>query len=259
MIHLLHEWQDLAGAFIGAFSAFAVWWIAEKFKKYNERNDNLYYLQKAIIDQMNTILETRRTIDNFLHEKLDKILTEKKLTSANTYTIDQAFFPLFSTRPLNDEILKIASGSVYIDNKVSKAYNMSQDLPHMIEDLRRQFEATLYLNKEMVFGKLNSPGNQSDLYLKHISAYKNIIEEQILKTNIPIYLKVLTESLVPIEEMRDIGIIRWYLKFAAKYKFFLTRKDFKKAVNDTAKNMEHYFQQLVEERLEQIEKEYSSK
>ncbi len=257
-IEKIKEWQDLIGAFIGAFSAFALWWIAGKYTRHIERKDDVYFIQKAIVDQMNTLLETKRTLSLFIDDKLTKFLLDEEKETNSVYLLDMAFFPLFSTRPLGEEFQKKTTGSGFIDNKILRAYAVSQDLPHIIEDMRKQFDSTLNLNKEMVFNKFNSPTVQKALYLKHLGSYKENAVSQMMNNNIPIFLKVLTECLVAVEELRDNGILKWKWKFDCKFRFYWTRKAFEEDKNKTFDRIENYFSPIVHERLQKIEIDYKN-
>ncbi len=254
----IREWQDLIGAFIGAFSAFFLWWVSERYTRYIQRKDDIYFIHKCIVDQVNTLLETKRTLSLFVDDKLTKFLLDEEKETDNAYLVDMAFFPLFSTRPLVEEFQKKTTGSGFIDNKILRAYAVSQDLPHIIDDIRKQFDSILNLNKEMVFGKFNTPSIQRASYLKHLVNYKETTVNQMINTNIPIFLKLLTECLVAIEDLRDRGILKWKLKFDSKFHFYWNKKSFEDDRNKTFDRIENYFLPIVKERLRKIDIDYKN-
>jgi hypothetical protein len=252
---LLHEWQDLIGAILGASAAFFVWYFAEKYKQRREFNEKLYYIHRLLIDQINSVIDTQETIERFLDQKLGFLIDHQRIEGENEYSVDTAFFPLFSTRGLNSDIHRESSGSAYIDNKMMWAYKISQDLPLMIEDLRGQFHETLKFNKEICFNKLNSPKLQRGIYLSQLSQYREVLKREVLGHNVPTFLKVLTEALVPLVELREIGLLRWNLRFGGHFKYFKNKDDFSRFRKNGYDRLENFFEAKVKEQLTSFQKE----
>ncbi len=243
-------WQDLIGAIIGASAPFILWWFAGKYSRYNRRKEDLYYLHRTIADQINTLLDTRDTITKFINEKLTQLIDKPRPENDTQYSVDLAFFPLFSSHPLGDDVHVKSTGSGYVDNKIARAYKLSKDLPYIIDDLRRQFKETLDFNREISFNKLNPPPFQRASYLKDVSEYRKVLITEMLQQNIPISLKILSEALVSIVELREIGLTRWKLKFDTRYRFYLTKSKQRTAAEKTYENIDSYLKPKVTKQLE---------
>ncbi len=252
LIAFLYQWQDLLGAMLGAFAAFMVWFISEVHRRYQRRQEYMVFLHRSIVDQANLILDSERTIKDFITNKLSVLLAEPRDEGEGTYTVDRAFFPLFSTRNMSEKVLEMSTLSGYLDNKVMRAYSLSQDFPHIIDDIKRQFEDTLHLNKEMAFGKLNPPAIQRQHYLIGLASYRESVRADMLSRNFPVFIKLLVECLISIEEMQRLGVLRWRFKFDPRYKFYLTRASFRKALSENQERMRLYFEPLVSKRINEL-------
>lgn len=218
----------------------------------NQKKDNLYYLERILTDQINLIVDIKRTINDFI-PRIDNLINAINSNPDTAYSADNVFFPLFSSRSLPDEINKIKSGSGYIDNKINRDYHMSKDLPHMINDLRLQLEKTIEKNDKIAFEKLNPPKEQKDQFRRNITEYKLLINRDILGKNIPLYLTTLSETIVAVRELRKIGIIRWKLRFDPKYNFFVNKNKYLENINLLHDNMDKFFKKDTEILLEKIE------
>lgn len=254
LIKIVYKWQDLIGAIIGASAAFLLWWFAEKYQQHRKRKQDLYYLHRIIADQINNLMDIRDTIKKFVEEKLHYLIDTPRLEKETQYSVDIAFFPLFSAHPLSDDIHTRSTGSAYVDNKLARAYKTSKDLPHVIDDLRQQFKETLNFNKEISFNKLNPAGEQRNNYLGHLKEYRKVLRSEMLEQNIPTFLKILTEALVSISELREVGLLRWKLKFDTRYRFYLNKSKQKIASEKTFEEIEKYFESKVSEQLKNLDK-----
>jgi hypothetical protein len=248
-----YKWQELIGAIIGILGSFILWWSAQKYTDYAKRRENLYYIEKSLIDQIISLIENHKTIKSFIDEKLNKLINEPRNESGQQYSVDVAFFPLFSIRSLGADFTKISTGSGYIDNSLIRVYGLSNDLPHIIEDCRRQFDKVLSFNQEISFNKLNDPLPQRQNYISNLINYRNTLTKEILENNIPIFLKNLTESLILIQELRTIGVWRWKWRFDNKYKFYWKNETYLKDKLTTFDNIDKYFEVRIKEKLATFE------
>ncbi len=253
MDNFIYKWQEIIGAIIGASTPFVLWWFAEKYRQYREKKEYLYYLERLLVDQINTIIDVRNTIEAFINERLEKITTSiKSSTGSSAYSVDFAFFPMFSIRSLNDGIHIKTTASNYIDNKIGQAYKLSNDMPFIFDDLRRQFSQTTEMNKEISFNKLNSPDAQRDFHLTNLNEFKEIVKRDILNKNIPLYLKHLMEARVSLNELSRIGILRWRLRFDPRFQFFLRGKDYQRAKDEVYDKIESFFEKKVQKSLTEL-------
>lgn len=250
----LITWQTLAGAFIGAMTPLFILFIKEKHDEKKARKEYLYYLERLIVDQLNMIVEVRNTTQRFLNVKIERLLANIERNPDTAYSVDSTFFPLFSVRELPEDIHKKTSGSGYIDNLVGKAYSLSNDLPHIIADVRLQLRDTLEQNQKIAFGRLNTPEVQKEQYKRNILEFTEMIENEILAINIPIYIKKFAETLVAVREKNKISSVRWKIRFDPRWKFYINKPDYLTAKEKYIDQMESYFRpevlKLINEALE---------
>src|SRR3989344_5040157 len=184
----LSSWQGLIGSFVGASAPFLLWRFAENYREKRETKQYLYYLQRMIVDQINLLNDADNTIKNFINSKIDIFLSRIDENPTTAYSVNTVFFPLFSVRPLPDNVNARSSGSGYIDNKIAKVYALSKDFPHIIDDARLQLKDTLEKNEKISFGKLNSPEVQKVQFKENIEEYKKMVKDEIIDKNFPLYL-----------------------------------------------------------------------
>ena len=247
----LFKWQTLIGAAIGAAAPFGLWWFSVWRQKAGTWKEDALYLNKAIADQVNLIIEIRSATKRFLDTKLTPLI-ERTEKETGAYSVGLAFFPLFSARGLSDEFIRKSTRSSYLDNKLANIYRLSQDLPHIIEDMRTQFHETLKFNKEIAFGKLNSADAQRIMHLDNLREYKRVLEDEFLKHNLPIFLKNTVEGLVGVTEIREIGVLGWRLKFDARYQFFVDSESYRKERETTFERIEKYFESAVKKQIAEL-------
>ncbi|HTK33180.1 MAG TPA: hypothetical protein VL335_01385 [Candidatus Paceibacterota bacterium] len=202
-------WQDLIGAMIGAASPFVLWWVAYKYEQRRKYYNQLYGIDRMIIDQINLIGEMRNTISTFLDKKIPELISNINAEKTGAYYVGPAFIPLFSIRPLTDNLSEITTKSGYVDNKLAHCYKLSKDIPFIIDDVRRQFDYTLEINEKLSLAKLNSAEVQKQSYVDQLNEFSKVMKKEILETNIPIYLRLLAKTSVAVTQLRQDGILRW--------------------------------------------------
>jgi hypothetical protein len=249
---IAYKWQAFVGAIIGASAPFILWWFAETYRQRRARKEYLYYLEKLLVDQINMINDVKRTIEFFISKRLVELIDNIKANASEAYSLDQAFFPLFSVRALSNEIHSNTTGSVYIDNKVMESYKFSKDIPFMVDDLRQQFTQLLQTNREIGIRKLNPPSIQRQSYIENIEEFRKAVRRDMLEKNIPIYLKKLVETRVALNELSRIGLRTWRLRFDPKYRFYWRKRDFEEARNRSFDNIENFFKARVKYELGKI-------
>lgn len=252
-ISFLDRWQDLVGALIGAFSAFAVWWIAKRVDDKEKNIQNLVYLERLLVDQLNSVNEARNTLSLFIKGNLQELINNIGKNPPAAYSVDFTFVPLFPVRLIDEAVQRIQTKSGYIDNKIARAYKMSHELSHSIADMRRQFDETVETNKSISFNKLNNPVDQKQAYKRNIEGFRDLITRDILNKNFPIYLKVIAEARVALEEFSNLGKRKWRYKYDLRYKFYLTKADYLIAKEKFYKEMDNHFAPRVQELLRQLD------
>ncbi|MBU1557552.1 hypothetical protein KKC45_01165 [Patescibacteria group bacterium] len=252
---IIFNWQTLLGAVIGASAPFLLWWFTEVFIRRRRNKEDLYYLEKVVVDQINLLSDIEMTIERFLTLKVKELINNINDTPPESYSADTAFFPLFSTRPLPYDVVRKSSGSGYLDNKIAKAFSLSEDFPHIIKDLRHQFEDTLNRNEKMAFNKLNSPEVQKEQFKINVQVYEKVVREDMLGKNIPMYFKKLTETLVAIRQKSKMSSIGWKIKFDPRWRWYpyLSKKSYFEARAKVMDKMDIHFKPEVDKILKEIE------
>lgn len=215
----------------------------------------MYYLERLLVDQINYLLQSKKTIRHFINTNLETLINDIKSRGEKEFSIDYAFFPLFSVIPINDDIHKINTRSGYIDNKIAKTNQLSREIPQIIKDSRDQFNSTIEINRNLALSKVNPPTTQKNDYIENINNFKKMIEEDLLGQNFSTYLLVLTQTREALNEFRKIGLRKWRLKFDPKYRFFINKKQYGKAKDETFNKIEKYFEQRVQERVSEYEQQ----
>jgi len=231
---------------------FLLWWIAEKYRQSRERKEYLYYLERVLVDQINMINDADQTIRTFLEEKLGELLNNIQSNPSEVYSVDQAFFPMFSLRSLGEEVHLRTTKSSYVDNKIGQSYKLSKDMPLIADDLRRQFSQAIEINKEISFSKSNAPGPQRKMYISNIESFREAVTRDMLEKNIPIYIKTLVETRVALNSLAKMGLRKWRWQFDPRFRFFITQKAYKEAAASNYEKMSAYFVAEVEKQLLEI-------
>ncbi len=227
---------------VGSAVTFFATWLFDKIKSSQSHRQYLYYQYRMIIEQINMVIETERTIITFLDTKLAKLISNIDNNPENSWSADVAYFPMFSARSLPEKIATESTGSGYLDNKISKIYSMSKDIPHIIEDLRYQFDSTLKINEKMVHGQLNSAQVQKAQFKNNLNEYERAMKDDMLSKNIPIYLKKLAETAVAINQRIKTGPLGWKFRFDPRYKFHISRKTVIADMKNLIEKMDSYFE-----------------
>lgn len=254
MLDFIFRWQTLIGAIIGASTPFVLWWFTEMCRRYREYKDGIELLEKLIVDQMNLLIDAKRTIGIFVDEKISKLIQALESDKSDAYNVGLVFFPLFSIRQLDSSIHNINTKSGYVYSKIAKIFSISADFPLIMDDLRRQFEYTLQNNRELSLLKVNSPEIQKTAFIGDLKRYAQVVNYEMLKVNIPVYLKVLAEAKIALSTLRKIGYIRWQLRFNPKCRFYFKKENYKKHLESVSDKIDQYFRGDVRKLLEEIDK-----
>lgn len=252
MIEIVFKWQTLIGALIGASAPFLLWFATEFYRRKIKREQDLYYLVRLLTDQLNNVADMKLTVENFMKNKFSELLININNYPSGTYSASRVFFPLFSVRKMPQEVNRINSGSGYLDENVARAYSLSNDLPDIVEDLRKQLNETLDKGDTIAFNKITPPDQQKGELIKNLKLYQKMVEDDFLKKSLPVIINRLAISLVVAQEKVKVGHYMWLLKFSPKYRFFLSKKKYKKALENFGENMDKRFSSKAEKIVQQI-------
>lgn len=241
MIDLLFKWQTFFWAIIWASSPFLLWWLAWTILNKEKSKNELYYLEKLLIYHINDLLDNRKTIIAFINWNLSNIINDINNTDNSIYALGYTYIPLFSIIPINKEVLKYNTKSSYLDNKISYTYKLSENMPHIINDIRKQFDSLVETNKILVLWKFGTPEYLKKMYIDNLENYKKMIQNEILDNNIPIYLKVLVQTHEALKYIRQKWYIKWHLKFNPKFKFYKNAKSYNLAIENIYDEIQWFF------------------
>ena len=261
MEEFIYRWQELFGAIIGAALPFVFWFMTRGIESYYKNKENLLYLEKIIVSNINNVLDIEVTIKKFLDNQLKTLegnVRKHLASNPYSYSADMAFFPLFATNLIEENYLKVSSRSSFLDNKLLQVFKMSKDFAHSIEDFRLQFKETLQSNKDMILNKSNPPLIQNTMYLTNLEAFKEAVERDLLNGNVKTYLNLLTRTYVALMEINRLGIYCWRYKFSPSFRYFKNYKELKEFKKGMFERVEDYIKPIVEEKLKNFSEKKTS-
>lgn len=259
IINILYNWQTLAGSAIGIILPIMFWYLKGLYEAKKEHKKNLIYLEKYLVNAINSTYDTRRTIEKFLNNQFQKLKKNIETRDDNCYSIDCAFFPFIGTDFIDYKILSINTKSGYLDNKMALVLRNLKDLTASIDDLRRQFTNTVDKNERMASKKLNSPSVQNDMYKKSLEEFEKELKRVMLDKNIKTAIHTLVSSNIILLEFRKIGVRKWRRKFAGTFlKYFKNKKELNKFKESVIDRIDEYFKEKIDKEIEVLEKNYKN-
>ena len=216
-------------------------------------------LERVLVLSINNVLDLHVSVSRFVDETLPKTFGGIDSGSdTNSYSIGTAFFPLVSTSVLPDEILSRSTWSGYIDNRAIRMLGMSKDFALTIEDMKRQFEATIEQSNMFGLQKLMTPEKQRETATQYMQQYIDFVNRDFFGTNVPNYLHALVDVRMAVGVLRSKGIIAWKWKYSPAFKYFKDRTSYKKYADeiqthvdaDLSPGVEREYEQLVEKYLQ---------
>jgi len=256
ILSIIYDWQQFLGAIIGASAPILFWFFIQWYERHTRRKEYLIYLEKFLVDRINNVIDVKKTIENFLDERLVELISNIKSVPSDIYSTAIAFLPFFNTEPIGEILFNHDTKSSYLDNQLLKVVRMSKDFSEIVDDIRRQFQETISTDREMAMRKLNAPLFQNEEYVTHLN---NFIEstKRDLNKNIPIYFRVLVSARITADTIRKMGIIKWRFKFSADFIPFKNKESFKKYVKETPDRIDKFLEPQIETQLKKIQEIYS--
>ena len=225
---VIKEWQELIGSFLGASIPIVFWFFVRYVESRSDRKESLLYMQKNLVQNINMLIDTNDTLRKFVKTQLGDLKKNvKQRISEKQYSADRCYLPNFSASVVADEIVSRSSGSGYIDNKMLQIHTLTKEISVGINDIRNQFNDTVVLHMNMAFSKMNPAELHNREYLRNIEDFEAVLSRDIFNQNIPVAIKLFTDTLVAIEYLNEIGLYRWKYKFSGRsFKVFKTKKSF---------------------------------
>ncbi len=257
IIGALYNWQTLAGSAIGIILPITFWYAKELYEAKKEHEKNLIYLEKYLVNAVNSIYDTRCTIEKFLNNQFQKLKESVEARGDNCYSVDYTFFPFIGTEFIDHKILSINTKSGYLDNKMALVLRNLKDFTVSIDDSRRQFTHTVDTNKMMALQKLNLPSVQNGMYKKNLKEFEEMIRETILDKNTKTVIYTLVSSNIVLLEFSKMGTIKWRRKFArVSFRYFKNKKELNKFKESATDRIGRYFKEKIDKQIENLEKDY---
>ena len=255
-IDILKNWQNLAGAFLGAAAPISFWFYIERNRKQRKFKEDLYYLEKLLTYNINIVTQNHKTIKDFIEKRLVELINRiDQTTGERKYALHTAFLPLFS-HPTDENLFNINTNSGYLDNKLLQISAMTKDFSLAIDDLRNQFSSTVAVNFKLAVNKLNSPVAQNNEYKRNIEEFIKAVKRDLFEKNEKFYIEALVSARVAANKLRDIGLLRWRIKFSPYFKFFINRRKLEKFQSESFDRIDQFFKEKVDTQIKEIEEKY---
>ncbi|MBU1165279.1 hypothetical protein KKA15_07050 [Patescibacteria group bacterium] len=253
VLQFLNDWQLL----IGTATPISVWFITDWVIKKRRKKEDLYLLEKEILICINATLGFRNAISSFLNVQLSQLLKDIELRRRQEkYSLDTAFFPLLNTQLSSENTIKLSTGSGYLDTKLLQVHLMTRDIEKIIEDLRLQFLDAIKVNQEIAIRKLNPPDRQTMDYKENLERFSKFVKDNFFDKSVKVYIQTLTTALAGIEAIVKLGRFRWRLKFESSFKFFKNFKLLKKHKKEAHNRIDIYLEDVIKNKIEEIESKY---
>ncbi|HRH23981.1 MAG TPA: hypothetical protein PK109_00095 [Candidatus Paceibacterota bacterium] len=215
VLEVIHEWQDFYGALLAAGVAIILFILTEWAKERKERQDQTFRLHRSIGAALSNLTEIDSTLTHFSNNQLARIISQTEHDISNGQpTIRYAFVPLLHVAEIPEELLKQSSGSGYVDALTIDLVNKSKDLRKIIDDINRQFEASILLNNHIAMNRLNpDPRVQSRAFKVNMEEFRSKMIERDLRNNIQIYASQLIKAQTAVSKLQDWGLKKWKKSF----------------------------------------------
>gem|GEM_PF-3829681 len=253
--HFLFEWQELIGSLFGAaiagLVAVGLFFATEISKDNKDFRSHIHLLHRSVGAALSNLVGIDKALHNFVETTLDPIIrdVESKIKEG-TPCLNQAFIPLMYSFEFDTKLLETFSGSGYIDVKTLLVIGSSKDLSKLIQDLNRQFDATLEQNNQITLRKLNTNHVPANTALKdHLLQFKKMLETSVFEKAIPLYVRELTQTQVAVGKLQEFGSPK-------KWRDFFKAKNFDGP--DMEKNLDQFFSKEVTKKLLVYQSQFTS-
>ena len=253
----LYNWQTLVGSTIGIILPISFWYLKELYEARKEHKRNLIYLEKYIINSINSIYDTRLTLEEFLDKQLKGLKNDIEAREENFYSVDYTFFPFVGKDFVDYKILSINTNSGYLDNQIALVLRNLKDLNITISDLQRQFASTINKNDIIAFLKFNSAFEQKKSYIENLEEFERILKKTMLDKNIKIIISTLVSARTVLSEFGTMGVIKWRRIFVPiSFRYFKNKKELNKFKKDAIDRIDEYFKEKIDKEIENLEKQH---
>ena len=248
LLDFIKQWQELIGSALGAVTAIVVLLYSERLLARRKRKEYLLLMEKSLVTAINNLSEIDKMLHAFIEQQLGEFVRRvQEDNAAGRYSVGTAFIPLTNVFQFENGLLRESSESNYVENLITDVLSTSQGLPFILQDINRQFEHTINFNTQLGLMKVNSVAVHNMVLLQNMDAFRDILMQQTLSHNIPVYVRKLVCALVALRTLNKWGLPRWRATFnyplsmSAQERGEEMDKYFEAEVNDTINQFQQYF------------------
>ncbi len=254
----LFKWQSLVGAFMGALIPITVSFFLYSLRSSINFKQGLSQIEKFLVYSINNLYGLREELELF-SDRLDKLTSDiEQQSTQNSYYIGTTNFPMAATEH-SINIINKSTKSLYLSNKLMRCYSMQRDINLNLTDLREEFRLIVSRNYDVILAYKDpaqnvgiSASNQVMMYSQQLKAMKKIIDEIVLKKNIPTAIKSFSEArLILLKYTKSFSFI--YRIYYEGFGGSILKKENGQQI------IELKIHEEVEKELSKIEKNYKAK
>lgn len=234
---LLHDWQELAGAFLGSSLAVILSGIGYLITKWiesgRERKETMRRIEVGTTYSLNTTHTEEQKLRFFVTKARDLVAEVRGITEARQFAMQTRNFPTISGIYLDDEITRFRINSYYLHNKLLWIHAGTQEVNGTLSSLKEHYDRILKLNETMITLMTTTGPNplaQRIAYAENLELFANEIE-RFCDEELPKGVKTILQTKVYNEKVRQPFLkgkfARWKYE-GINFKYFRTHKDFKK-------------------------------
>lgn len=184
-VDFLHEWQDISGAFLGAFLAVILsgigYLIARAVEQARERKETLRKIEVSITYTLNSIHNEQEKLRKFIAEVRKLVGEIRATTNPREFAMHSINAPTMIGVYLNEEIIHFRINSYYLHNKLLWVHSGIKDTNATLLALPNDYDRVLKMNETMInlmtsSGSPNPPA-QRTTYANNLEALVNGIEK----------------------------------------------------------------------------------
>ncbi len=208
-------WQEFYGALLAALVAVLLFVLTEWSKSKEGHEEHLHLLHRSIGTAISNLASIDDAIAHFATEKLSKMINGVEThIQEGRISIDYAFVPLLHVFEFNEILLSKSSGSGYVDRHTIYLLNASKELRKIIDDVNRQFEIILNMNKELVLSQANlNKELQSVAFKNQLASFYGQLQGEF-QDYIRNYAVLLIKAQIGVGKLQIWGVSRWRYIFS---------------------------------------------
>lgn len=232
----LHDWQDLAGAFLGSSLAIILSGIGYLIGRYienvRERRETLRRIEVGTTYSLSSTHSIHKKLENFVRTARALVTEIRAINNPREFALQSVNFPTVGTIYLDEKIPELRVNSYYLHNKLLWIHAGTQDVNGILAGMGTHFMRVIKLNEMMLDLMADNPNPpaQRAAYAENIEIFANEIE-RFYREELPKGIKVLVQVKVYNEKLRQPfgrGRVNLWEYEGLSFKYFRNRKEYKK-------------------------------